>query len=562
MTINALSRSLSITPSVDGKLYSQYPSGNFPTVVASLAAAGWGQEITEGGTITGPAPLAVHFSARASESNLWADESEAFRKAACHFDFGYDASGRTAIGNWTHSSQPKWKHVGGPITGHVFETPGTYTVRVRVGDGTNTDDASVTVVVQNPDTVYATTDTICLHMGAGGSGGPTGCTYSNISGGAWPTWASNKRYLLHEGADFSSLGAITLAGLNNIQIGSYGSGAKPIVRAITVGTTTAPSSTAFRDYNVVVSDLQQQQGYTLSANGVHMADVLLLRIDNDNGIALNCGINTAWAGYTTAQKSYARWNKRICAVECDAVITGGPRLTTENNAMRINGTTQALIMGCESDPGVYSQPSWTTANHNCEHGFRVFAADSMFCAHNYVHNPLATKHHIKLHSATNGTSASAPFMGDYSDFLNACSTADTGNKGIASRWNVLHYNVLGGGVDDEASWSLEVGVQNSTEMETVRDTIIEFTTHAGHAGASARDVFVRAAQGITVRGITDSTTPAIVFGASAQVNANLWPTYNGPYYTDETSADYADEEGSTVTEVGAFSDPGKPTGAA
>ena len=277
---------------------------------------------------------------------------------------------------------------------------------------------------------------------------------------------------------------------------------------------------------------------------------------------LSNSINSDWTGYTAQQQLDARWNKRIAAVDCGAIIINAPRLDTQSNTMTINGTGGPIIMGCELDPGVYSQPSWTTGTHKCEHGLRVFAAYEGFVAHNYIHNPLASKVHIKFQAVTNGSGTAVPYIDDWHDFLNDCLTATTGRKGIASRYCVFHANKLGGGADDVAAWSIEVGPQNTTEMELVRDTIIEFSTHEGHVGSTARDVVVRAAQDIIVRGITDSTTPAIVFGSSAHVHANMWPTYNGPYYTDEGSSEYTDGEGGEVTEIAAFADPGKPTGAA
>ena len=133
---------------------------------------------------SGPAPLAVFFDATGTTSsdgtvNTW-------RQVGYSFNFGDSEV------NWSTTGNSKNVQRGGPLAAHVFESAGTYTVKVCARDssgGSNdgdTDQTSIEITVTDPDTVYSGTSTVCLSISGTFTGAPEGATQSTIS--AWPTW--------------------------------------------------------------------------------------------------------------------------------------------------------------------------------------------------------------------------------------------------------------------------------------------------------------------------------------------------------------------------------------
>lgn len=118
----------------------------------------------------------------------------------------------------------------GPVTGHVYETPGTYTVTMSVTDGVNTVTKTGTIVVQDPDVVYAGTATICISHSGNFTGAPAGATQVNRAAdtdmyAAWNTYkASNKRILFCKADSWTASATISAAGLSTTIIGGYGTG--------------------------------------------------------------------------------------------------------------------------------------------------------------------------------------------------------------------------------------------------------------------------------------------------------------------------------------------------
>lgn len=221
-------------------------------VTAALYAAGWGQEITAGGTISGPAPFAVHFDATGSTGAV----DNAFRELCYHFDFGYATP--STPGTWTHSSQAKGNEVGGPLSAHVFESPGTYTVGVRVQDADGAyDDAFLTVEVIDADTYWTT-------------GGRSSTTITATTG-AWGSFASNTRYILTAGADYTARGDIPASfhTLTNVFLGPT-SGSDAIVNIAPAGVSCGG--------NIIFSRLDMRHsGDYIGVAGMGSEDVLVYK---------------------------------------------------------------------------------------------------------------------------------------------------------------------------------------------------------------------------------------------------------------------------------------------
>ncbi len=168
---------------------------------------------------SGVAPLAVFFDASAT---ITADPMapHAFRDLAYSWDFG-DAG----------SSRPTSS---GPLAAHVFESPGTFNVQLTVIEpdgslGTKT----VTIVVDDPNVVFAGANTICFSSSGNFTGAPAGAqqitqtSFDNALG----SYAVGRRLLFRRGDSFTSSGRGLNASGAGI-IGAFGQGANPDQRGI------------------------------------------------------------------------------------------------------------------------------------------------------------------------------------------------------------------------------------------------------------------------------------------------------------------------------------------
>lgn len=419
---------------------------------ASLTASGWGQEITNTGTITGPAPLAVFFDATATTAATY----EPFREAGYHFDFGYATP--STPGTWAYSSKPKGNQIGGPVAAHVYETPGTYTasVRAQLPNG-QYQDRFVTVVVEDPDTYWTT-------------GGRSTVTISTTTG-AWSTWASNTRYLLTAGLDYTARGAINIRDIQNVLVARTGSGADPIVSNLRFNYTTG--STPPTGARVVFNQINSAGELSASVSG---DDCLFYKCSGEKPIVgdlLLSGYNSAPTLTWSRPRRIFYW---VCT--CD----GG-----NLNQPFFKQAYQLVVVGCSSVNPV-------------EHGCRVQGAQYAFIGHNWLHDQGTAKHALTLR---------ADGIGSLSSIVNDSATP-------ASRYIVSADNLLSDGAETSPTWPLYIGPQGATWVESLEYVIAErntFTEILGGWTGSPVYAAVRGCRQITVRddiylasGVTTGTT--------------------------------------------------------
>ena len=201
--------------------------------------------------VVGVAPLYVNIDMTGTTSDLTAN--------ATH-DLFYSVNwGDPDAGQWANGVQSpgltdkNWSF--GPVSGHVFETPGTYLVTPTSTDGVNSAAKPGYVTVLDPNVVYdpaygAGYETICISnsnnfTGAPGTGALPGvATYINRSGdtdmyAAWNTYkASNKRILFCKADAWTCTASLTFNTLSGVTVGGYGTGI-----AATFGTGTVVSVT-------------------------------------------------------------------------------------------------------------------------------------------------------------------------------------------------------------------------------------------------------------------------------------------------------------------------------
>jgi len=171
--------------------------------------------------LSGPAPLAVMFDATGTTGPA---DLDTFRELTYEFNFG-DDRGLT----WEHSGLPRNTQSGGPLAAHIFDAPGDYTVVMRVAaPGGGSSEASLKITVEDPNSVYPGEKTVCVSP----SGKYDGCPNGALRETMLPRTYAGKRVLMNRGESF---GIVSINRNNDgIVIGSYGSGAKPIVENVLI----------------------------------------------------------------------------------------------------------------------------------------------------------------------------------------------------------------------------------------------------------------------------------------------------------------------------------------
>lgn len=435
---------------------------------------------------SGPAPLAVFFDATGTTDTT--PGVDTFRQHGYRFDFSNSGSG-----TWAYSGRAKNEQIGGPLAAHVFETPGTYTVRVTVVDASGArSEASATVTVQSEDAAFPSTNTVCISRTQQFTGCPSGATQmANAS--SWPAFQSNRRYLLRRGEDFSALGAIRLGsdstGLTNVQVMTFGTGSLPTVSSVFINSGENPATNWHR--NVVVADL--------SVGGIEQYrggfDLLLLRNNVGGG-----SITLTSAFHWFLARSTVQWQNPsgLFLVENKVAANNGPSVTG-------NGVRLALL-GNEVD-------------QTLQHNVRLWQGHKVVLAHNRLtgRSGDSSRHTIKLHSDGLGP------------------TLSTLPAGISTQQRssqiVIADNQFGS-PNSNINWLSVTSPQNGESAEGIEDVIFEDNTFA-YGSNHFRDI-TWAGRRMSARGNRNlnSGGPASVGIGHTEALPNDW---RGPYYpTDAT----------------------------
>lgn len=433
--------------------------------------------------LTGPAPLSVSFDATGTTSSI--STLNTFRETGYHFLFDDPSSG-----NWLHSNKSKNEQIGGPIAAHVFDTPGTYNVelRVREPDG-STDTDNLTITVTDPGQVFSGTNTVVISRTDDTSGAPAGAQLiTNASG--WPSWQSGKRYLLRAGQDFAGLGNINIQQLQDVQIDKLGAENNPTVADIVIEGNVSAANWAAR---VTVRHMSATRLYAnlSSDHSLFYQNTSANNIDNGSSVEWYA---TSWSGDETL-RSQMTWPTNFFVVEN---TVSDPDTNIINGAGSTGFGGRGSVWMGNSLAGSYS------------HSMRLWFAYKTFIGHNYltatpIASPITT--HIKLHSS--GTDA-------YMDQILDSPTP-------ATRYVVIADNRVGDG-DENKSWSLNASPQNSlaSTEEGLEDIIMENNLfdrqYSANVSMSGRNMIERGSANL------DNTTANVATGHTA---ATGW---DGPYY--------------------------------
>lgn len=402
---------------------------------------------------TGTAPLFVHVDCSGTTD---ADSTTPFHTLLYRHNFGDAGAGYWSYGTDTTASK---NNATGPITGHIYETAGTYILTSTVTDGLTQSNRRVTntITVSNPDTTYAGTATVCFFNASVGSGCPAGATQtttSDFDADVAPCLTTTKRCLMKRGDTFTLSTAVGLSGPGPTTLGAYGSGALPIVN---VG---AGNSMNFNgtidDVRIMDLDIRGTSGNTFSLNadasGITMLRLTIAGGGLDNGIELAAGSSAV--SNTVIQ---------------DSTLSG----SDNGQEIHIRCATKCAILGNSLGP-------------NTTTGFQTFRADKMqksVIAYNtFDHNGATNVEVVAIRAETHVTNADDTFYLVFSD--------NKITEGTRTAGPLVHYGPGSGGdariydVIHERNWHVAsaytgatavVGLTVSAVRVTVRNNLVDLS---------------------------------------------------------------------------------------
>ncbi|MBI5724373.1 MAG: PKD domain-containing protein [Planctomycetes bacterium] len=180
---------------------------------------------------SGVAPLAVFFDGTETK-NLAGDDY-----VGAHFEWDF---GDSDSGIWATTGKSK-NLATGFVVSHVYEKPGAYTVTLKVRDirGNASSPQKITITVEDPEKVFAGTNTRCVSKDGKFDGSPAGCEKNNGADLAghltWFNAAPKRRLLLRRGEKWEC-GPAVLTGEGPKLLGAFGEGENPVINFADSGT--------------------------------------------------------------------------------------------------------------------------------------------------------------------------------------------------------------------------------------------------------------------------------------------------------------------------------------
>lgn len=367
------------------------------SATANAAAPTLVGEIVATPATGGTAPFCVHLDASAAaDADLG---TKAFIGLSVTWDFG-DTSAY-----WTYGTGTSKNLATGPVAAHCYETAGTYTVTVRVSDGTTTISDTETITVTAADTTWAT-NTMCVANGslpvAGSGGCPSGATARNGAGdfdadiaaafgaNGCGTGVPCKRVLFKRGDSFTQDTTINAGALTGIYIGAYGTGAKPAISKTATGDIQAftfnstASDWKFVDLAFTGGGVTDAGYFTRVETSQTASDVVILRVDVDS----MSGLTNTNGDYLTT-KNHGIWENIFVQESTNTNNAGG------------NGVFGSCYSGAYLGNSIGPLATGGTA----EHGFRLQHSKKCVITGNTMTGALTDKAEINIRAREYATDA-------------------------------------------------------------------------------------------------------------------------------------------------------------
>ena len=474
---------------------------------------------------TGVAPLSVFFDATATTATA---TTRPFHDLEYRWDFGDPAGSLVHGANWTVGSgegNNSRNTAIGPVASHVFETPGTYTVALAATDGTNTANSCTQIVVQNPDEVFAGTNTVCIGSSslpvAGVNGCPVGATTAQKSDfvSAIQNYAlTGKRLLFKRGDGFTAATSATLNRPGPGIVGAFGVGAAPVVKMtgdasiLILSSRVTPGMSDWRVMDMALDGMSKPASKGIeSAGGINQITLLRLQIyDTHTGISLDDSIldylnSHGYPGHATYDQ--------VAIVDTSVLRTMGGR---GGNGIQLAVSRLSMLGSVVDD---------TTLT---EHGVRIFNLNKGVLSNNMLSRQSPTKHVLKLHSKSwcDVGSPAGTCVKTASNYRT--NTPPIGVAGSYSEHIVISDNALvsGNGTD----WTVNVGPQNAQSDERLRDIIVERNWFEG--GNTTQVGLVMNGSDFTVRNNICLNSGKCVQVSARDTNSVEPPPKNGRVYNN------------------------------
>ena len=367
--------------------------------------------------MSGVAPLSVFFDASATTSPHTAFP---FHEIKYAWSFGDPAGGAT----WTFGTRPgqiSKNTAHGPIAGHVFETPGVYTVALTAFDGANTSSKTTTITVTDPNAVFNGTNTICVASGTlpvgGANGCPTGAGVHNLATlpAVTALATGGKRILLKRG-DTWSVSGVSYIGNSNVIFGAYGSGATPKILFTT-----------------------DNYGFAIANN---VSNLVFMDLDFDGGVPITTINKRAFAG-GTANNNITILRATGTGVADAAMLSGDNLFIVDSNFSNFaGGSGNVGIWVADSTRLAIMGTRIFDASH-IEHNIRTQGASKAVYSNNTIAGPALTKQGLTIR----------------------------GNAGWTEQVVVSDNDISGGPAG--AGQLVQFAPQNTASYERIRDVIFE-----------------------------------------------------------------------------------------
>jgi len=393
---------------------------------------------------SGVAPLFVFFDATGTVAST---TTRPFHDLEYLWDFGDPGSGNWARGSRAGTSSRN--AATGGVSGHIFESAGTYTVCATATDGTNTAAQEITVTVTDPDAVFPGINTICFSNGSSFAGCPAAALLvanSNNFGAVMSLAGPGKRLLLERGGVWSVTATARLSAAGPGTVGAYGVGAKPVVRAAVNSTMlllSDKSTPTFGDWRLMDLDFDGQSGTSAdlitSEGGANQ--ITILRIDGHDGsggISFSTGILDFWNA--NGHPGHAIYDQLAIV---DSTIV---HLTGNGGAGGFLGARRLAWIGNLVDDASGS------------HLLRAFYIDKGVISNGTFSKAGALRHALKIHGPCIAFQAAG------------CTLSPLLGANVTQRV-VVSDNIFVG--DAGVDWTVAFGPENSDSDQRVRDVVFE-----------------------------------------------------------------------------------------